>query len=191
MDFITLIELYFLLNPVKILAVAAVILAALTLVSILIVKAVKKKEADAGLKENRMPPASAPSSSMSGADRIIQKKQSSAPEIFTSVQDPRTVLMSYSTLGLLDADTPGRNYRADLRQPVTVGRSSENAVCIADDSVSRHHLRVFRSGAGVYAENLSRMNGTMLEGIRMSGTRELHTGNLLQLGRVRLIVEID
>jgi len=103
----------------------------------------------------------------------------------------RTMLLTYTTLILKDVRRPSKNYKADLFRPVLIGRSSDNDIVLEDSSVSRRHLRVFRMGALVYAENLSMINGTLLNGRQLTEPREIMTGSRLQLGNQILTVEID
>lgn len=103
----------------------------------------------------------------------------------------RTMLLSYTTLILKDTEHPVKKYRADLLRPVLIGRSKDNTIILEDSSVSRRHLKVFRRGALVYAENLSRMNGTMLNGKQLTEPREIMTGSRLQIGKQCFLVEID
>lgn len=103
----------------------------------------------------------------------------------------RSMILCYNTVYLTDVDHPSRVYRADLFQPAYVGRSRENEICIREESVSRRHMRIFRNGAFVYAENLNNINGTLLNGKLLTRPREIVTGSRLKLGRVELKVEID
>jgi len=103
----------------------------------------------------------------------------------------RTVMLTYSTLILKDKDHPLRTYKADLMRPVFIGREETCKIRLTDPSVSRQHLKVFKSGGLVYAENLSRANGTRVNGRYLTEPKEIVSGNLLELGNMQLLVEID
>jgi len=107
------------------------------------------------------------------------------------VPKDRSMILSYNTVFLTDVSHPARVYRADLFRPAYVGRSRDNDICIREDSVSRRHMRIFRDGAFVYAENLNDINGTLLDGKKLTRPKEIVTGSRLKLGRVELKVEID
>jgi len=107
------------------------------------------------------------------------------------VPKERSMILSYNTVFLTDVSHPARVYRADLFRPAYVGRSRDNDICIREDSVSRRHMRIFRDGVFVYAENLNDINGTLLDGKQLTRPKEIVTGSRLKLGRVELKVEID
>lgn len=76
---------------------------------------------------------------------------------------------------------------------ITVGRNRENTVQVLDDGeISRRHCRLFQRGAGWYVEDLGSMNGTYVDGDRVS-LRQLRGGEELTIGHAiyRFVVEAD
>ncbi len=72
---------------------------------------------------------------------------------------------------------------------VTVGRHP--ALCellLSDPTVSRRHLRIGRSGDGLFAEDINSLNGTLLDGARLRPFEpvNLYDGVELTLGSVEL-----
>ncbi|MDF2263911.1 FHA domain-containing protein [Streptomyces coacervatus] len=78
-----------------------------------------------------------------------------------------------------------------LTGPVTtLGRGSDNDVVLSDDSVSRRHARIVRTGAGFRIEDLDSFNGTAVGGVDLhGGAAHLADGTELSIGDVRLVFE--
>jgi len=55
----------------------------------------------------------------------------------------------------------------------TLGRSSQNDVAIPDASLSRHHARISLKEGIPYLEDLGSLNGTSLNGERITGPVQL------------------
>ncbi len=62
-----------------------------------------------------------------------------------------------------------------------IGRHPDNAVCMDDQGLSRHHVRITPVGERYYLEDLGSSNGTFVNGQRVTG-HELTNGDTLQLG---------
>jgi hypothetical protein len=71
-----------------------------------------------------------------------------------------------------------------------VGRGLHCDVRFNDRAVSREHLRLLVDRGGVTAENLSRSNGTLLNGERLEGKVPLADGDRLRVGHRDLTVVI-
>ncbi|MGB7433491.1 MAG: FHA domain-containing protein [Ahrensia sp.] len=72
------------------------------------------------------------------------------------------------------------------RQSVSVGRHSDNDIQLSNDSVHRHHAHVHISNTGsVTIKDLDTTNGVLVNGRKM-GSAELQTGDMIELGEVRL-----
>ena len=69
-----------------------------------------------------------------------------------------------------------------LTGPVTIGRSRDADLVLADDLVSRRHARVTPSGPGAVVEDLGSRNGTYVNGEDVHGPTRLVPGDQLQLG---------
>ncbi|HET9932675.1 MAG TPA: sigma 54-interacting transcriptional regulator, partial [Polyangiaceae bacterium] len=70
---------------------------------------------------------------------------------------------------------------------LSVGTAVGNALKLSDDTVSRFHLELSRRADGVYVEDLSSSNGTLLGSARIE-RGVIQPGSELVLGRTRLVV---
>jgi hypothetical protein len=82
---------------------------------------------------------------------------------------------------VVDLDLDGELRRYALGAEVTVGRG-DATIIIGSRSVSRRHIRVFRTRQGVFVEDLGTRNGTLLAGSRLAGPIPVGDGVLLVLG---------
>jgi pSer/pThr/pTyr-binding forkhead associated (FHA) protein len=77
-----------------------------------------------------------------------------------------------------------------LSLPTTVGRSSDLAVCIDDDSISRSHCQLIQGpDECLQVRDLGSLNGTYVNGERIRHIHSLVPGDTLQIGSVNLRVE--
>jgi two-component system cell cycle response regulator len=65
---------------------------------------------------------------------------------------------------------------------IVIGRSTDVGICLPDDSLSRQHARIRRSGVGYTIEDLGSTNGTFLDGERLDGPAALEDGSRIHLG---------
>jgi pSer/pThr/pTyr-binding forkhead associated (FHA) protein len=75
----------------------------------------------------------------------------------------------------------GRSFRIDA-PAITIGRQEQCDFQVNDRWVSRQHARITWGGAGYLIEDLGTVNGTYVNGERISRPRALKSGDLLQLG---------
>ena len=68
-------------------------------------------------------------------------------------------------------------------QTVTLGRDPDCEQPLDDPIISWHHARITTAPGKVYLEDLSSLNGTFLDGIRVSGKLEVKTGQVIELGK--------
>jgi hypothetical protein len=96
---------------------------------------------------------------------------------------PATSSVASSRHPIIDID--GQRYL--LTGPVTViGRGSEADIVVDDSGVSRRHLEIRVTPAGVIATDLGSTNGTFVEGHRIDAAT-LVDGNTITLGRTRIM----
>jgi predicted component of type VI protein secretion system len=81
----------------------------------------------------------------------------------------------------------GRSFTIDV-PTITIGRHEECDFQVNDTWVSRRHARMTWGGAGYLIEDLGAVNGTFVNGERISGPRALKSGDVLQIGSE---VELD
>jgi pSer/pThr/pTyr-binding forkhead associated (FHA) protein len=73
------------------------------------------------------------------------------------------------------------------RAVCSIGRGEDNDVRIRDDTVSLTHATLLRKRGAWFVVDLRSMNGTYVEGSRVSGERELCPGARVRLGAVELV----
>lgn len=94
---------------------------------------------------------------------------------------------SAATLTVRRGPGLGRSFTIEAPS-ITVGRQEQCDFQVNDTWVSRQHARVTWGGAGYLLEDLGTVNGTFLNGERISGPRALKSGDVIQLGTQ---VELD
>jgi hypothetical protein len=65
---------------------------------------------------------------------------------------------------------------------VTLGRDITNDIVISDPEVSRHHIRLTRTGTGYAVEDLDSTNGAFVNKQRVRGTHPLKNGDEIGIG---------
>ncbi|MDX1569123.1 MAG: FHA domain-containing protein [Xanthomonadales bacterium] len=83
-----------------------------------------------------------------------------------------------------NASGPARSVYLGDEEDHTLGRDPDCEVEIAHASVSRAHARVHVNGPDWQIEDLGSKNGTFVNGEKLSGTRKLQPGSVIQLGDV-------
>src|SRR5947209_18589296 len=79
----------------------------------------------------------------------------------------------------------------DPERPITVGRSRENAIVLADEHASRVHARVQFADDRWTLTDLESRNGTHLDGEQIKGTQPLLDGQEVLIGASRLRFQAD
>ena len=89
-------------------------------------------------------------------------------------------------------DERGETRRVSVSDEIfTIGRHSENDLCIPDHRLSREHARIERFADSFYAADCNSSNGTTLNGARLTESVALRNSDRLNLGGGLLIdVEI-
>ena len=107
-------------------------------------------------------------------------------QYMTSVADRNLRAVVY-----MEESLTRNQFRADLGDPVTIGRvvagnSTINDISVSASSyLSRQHCRLFESGGAVFVENLSKV-GTIVNGTEISGPTMIYQGDAILLGDVLL-----
>jgi pSer/pThr/pTyr-binding forkhead associated (FHA) protein len=79
--------------------------------------------------------------------------------------------------------------RIPLSAEVTIGRTADNDLAIADDFVSSHHAKITPGPRGPVLEDLESTNGTVVGGKTVGYPVPLRAGDLVEIGTVKLKVE--
>jgi len=84
----------------------------------------------------------------------------------------------------------GEEHRVDVRDAeFLIGRAPGCTLVLPDDSVSRRHARIRRSGSGWTIEDLSSKNGLRINSVRAQ-QHALRDGDRIDVGGVRLITRL-
>lgn len=84
---------------------------------------------------------------------------------------------------------PDRGREVPVRdEAITIGRSSSNAVALADPILSRHHCLVVVENGSLMVEDLSSANGTIVNGALIDRRTALKDGDTITLGDTILSV---
>jgi pSer/pThr/pTyr-binding forkhead associated (FHA) protein len=73
------------------------------------------------------------------------------------------------------------------KDPITVGRSSQNGIAILDASLSRVHCEIRRAGAGVSVKDLGSRNGTLVNGEPVQ-EKTIGSGDRVDVGICRILL---
>lgn len=77
--------------------------------------------------------------------------------------------------------------RLVLRRPIVVGRDRADET-VADDEVSRQHLRLVPSPTALSVVDLGSRNGTTVNGMALTGRAALGPGDVVRIGRSEIVV---
>jgi hypothetical protein len=106
--------------------------------------------------------------------------EAARPEVVhaAAAVDPHLVVSRSSTLPV------GTTY--DVAGGATIGRSRSSRIPITDQFISTSHARVFRKGHFWFVEDLGSLNGTYVNGRRISGEQQLHLRDEIRVGETVL-----
>ena len=69
-----------------------------------------------------------------------------------------------------------------MKHELKIGRDASNHIIIEDASISRNHALLSVIGDGYKIRDLDSLNGTFINGIRISGEVKLESEDILKLG---------
>ncbi len=77
-------------------------------------------------------------------------------------------------------------FRLIPTQPLVIGRSSKNAIVIADDRSSRRHAEVFHENGVWKVRDLGSRNGTFVDGAPVQSAHSLQSGQVIQVAGISM-----
>lgn len=86
-------------------------------------------------------------------------------------------------------DAHRRGQRFPLRAVNSIGRDAGNDVVLRDDFTSARHSLISLDGGGWWVEDAGSTNGTFMNGAQVERRTQMHFGDELEVGRVRLRLE--
>lgn len=106
--------------------------------------------------------------------------EAARPEVVhaAAAAEPHLVVSRSSSLPV------GTTY--DVAGGATIGRSRGSRIPITDQFISTSHARVFRKGHFWFVEDLGSLNGTYVNGRRISGEQQLHLRDEIRVGETVL-----
>jgi hypothetical protein len=113
---------------------------------------------------------------------VVSAGPAASGAVFSPSAAPWTLLVDSGPAEL-------KGVRVPLDGPVTIGRSADADITIADSFVSSRHARVSPGPGGPVVEDLGSTNGTVVNGKRIASPTALRKGDKVTLGDVVLRVE--
>jgi pSer/pThr/pTyr-binding forkhead associated (FHA) protein len=131
-----------------------------------------------GAETQRLPAVTLPEDS---SDAEAAPEVGSAPRPVSATAPPELAALEVVRSQL------GRIRFAITRAVCSIGRTEENDIVIADESVSASHATILMKAGSWYVVDLRSANGTFVDGYRVAGERMLSAGSLLTIGQVKTI----
>jgi FHA domain len=125
--------------------------------------------AEAGARWGRRKPRAEPPLSEAARPEVVHA---------AAAAEPHLMVRSSNTLAV------GTVY--DVAGGATIGRSRSSRIPITDQFISTTHARVFRKGHFWFVEDLGSLNGTYVNGRRISGEQQLHLRDEIRVGETVL-----
>jgi FHA domain-containing protein len=108
-------------------------------------------------------------------------------------EDAPAELERVSTEGLilrLETERGPRSTFQVTKSGATIGRGPESTIQLADLSVSRKHARIAYKQGAYWLSDLGSMGGTWVDGTKLAAPRRVATGQTIDIGLCRLVVEV-
>src|SRR5262245_13821080 len=90
-------------------------------------------------------------------------------------------------LKIISPEAPERS--VELEPKNTLGRHPDNTIQILDRIVSKNHCHIDLSDGRYVLRDLGSLNGTYINGERVSGQRELEAGDEITLGSTKIVFD--
>ena len=90
----------------------------------------------------------------------------------------------------MDRDFAGQVYELVIEK-TTVGRATQNTLVLRHETVSSHHCELLFNGPEIIVRDLDSRNGTFVDGVRITGQRQVKSGQKIRFGEVEARLELD
>jgi pSer/pThr/pTyr-binding forkhead associated (FHA) protein len=92
------------------------------------------------------------------------------------------------TLKVLEGAKVGA--KISIKKPeFTIGRSQGCSLCAGSSAVSRQHCMISRDESKVTVRDMGSRNGTLVNGVRISGEQRLNDGDIISFGSTHVRFE--
>ena len=121
---------------------------------------------------------------------VVQKERSAKTD--KKVSSAETDSVTIHSVMLTDQTDSMKTFRCDFKTTVIVGRNPHMCTLLigGDNSISGRHCGIYVKTGIFYIKDLDSSNGTRVNGIPLSGECEIHTGDIVKLGRKEYLVEL-
>jgi hypothetical protein len=109
------------------------------------------------------------------------------------IEEPPAELDPTPTDGLilrLETERGPRSTFQVTKAGATIGRGPESTIQLADLSVSRKHARIAYKQGAYWLSDLGSMGGTWVDGAKLAAPRRVASGQTIDIGLCRLVVEV-
>lgn len=124
-----------------------------------------------------------PATSVCAAEAEVIEAEKASEKYHIHAAEGKLVHLSISGRNLAR-----RDIELHIEGTILLGRSSSCDVRIDDEQISRRNTELICRNGRLFANNISQTNGTMLNGLMISGERELHSGDMIVLGDTRITI---
>ena len=124
-----------------------------------------------------------PATSVCAAEAEVIESEKASEKYHIHAAEGKLVHLSISGRNLAR-----RDIELHIEGTILLGRSSSCDVRIDDEQISRRNTELICRNGRLFANNISQTNGTMLNGLMISGERELHSGDMIVLGDTRITI---
>ena len=104
-----------------------------------------------------------------------------------AVRPPQASAGAASFVAIAGEGVIGRRF--PVGQQLTIGRSADNDIVLADNFVSHHHVTIYQRDHAYIVEDLGSRNHTYLNDGILTGRAYLRAGDVLRIGAVALRFE--
>lgn len=91
---------------------------------------------------------------------------------------------------LINTTDSNKKYEAFISDFVLIGQQPGVDIVIDDSTVSREHCKIIAKGDQLYLEDCASTNGTVYEGVEVTGQIPISNGGIIEIGRHKYMLMI-